>query len=34
MRAYEAHFNRIVACVFDDDNLAAYQAAMQEDGWQ
>ena len=31
MRANEEHFTRIVACVFDEDNLAAYLAAMEND---
>ena len=31
MRANEEHFTRIVACVFDEDNLAAYLTAMEQD---
>lgn len=30
MRSYEKRFTRIVACVFDEDNLAAYLAAIGE----
>jgi O-acetyl-ADP-ribose deacetylase len=31
MRDNERHFDRVIACVFDEDNLAAYQAALSQD---
>jgi O-acetyl-ADP-ribose deacetylase (regulator of RNase III) len=32
MREHEEHFDRIIACVFDEDNAAAYRGAMESEG--
>ena len=32
MRDNEHHFDRVIACVFDEDNAAAYRAALAPDG--